>query len=142
MAHFAQIDSNNKVVQVIVVDDANVTGDTSSYITNILGLSGTWVQTSFNTRGGIHTRGGTPLRKNFAGKGFTYDAIRDAFIPPQPYPSWVLNESTCQWHAPVPYPYTASPIMNSGSLDNPTATIRYKWNETNLTWEEYTPSVS
>lgn len=131
MAHFAQIDSDNKVVQVMVVDDINVTDNTSSYITDTLGLSGTWLLTSYNTRGGIHTTGGIPLRKNFAGKGFTYDTTRDAFIPPKPFPSWVLNESTCQWMAPVAYPTVA--LALSGAEHK-----LYKWSESAGNWAEYT----
>ena len=77
-------------------------------------------QTSYNTVGGIHLQGGTPLRKNFAGIGFTYDYQRDAFIPPKPYPSWELNEETCQWNAPTP---------------QPTDGFTYNWNEANIAWE-------
>jgi hypothetical protein len=91
MAHFAKV-VDGIVEQVIVAEQ------------------GTWVQTSYNTRGGVHLDqdlepdGGVALRKNFAGIGFTYDSGRDAFIPPKPYPSWVLDEDTCLWEAPVPYP--------------------------------------
>lgn len=98
MSHFAQIDENNVVVQVIVAEqdfiNSGVVGDPSR-----------WIQTSYNTRGGEHILGGTPLRKNYAGIGYTYDAVRDAFIPPRPeYESWILNEETCLWEPPVPYP--------------------------------------
>lgn len=96
MAHFAKV-RDGLVVQVIVADpdffDSFV--DTSP---------GQWLQTSYNTHGGQHLQGGTPLRKNFAGVGFTYDPARDAFIPPKPFPSWVLNEESCLWEAPVPMP--------------------------------------
>ena len=77
-------------------------------------------QTSYNTRGGVHILGGTPFRKNHAGKGWKYDETRDAFIPPKPYPSWSLNETTCLWDPPV---------------DRPTDGQRYTWNETNQTWD-------
>jgi hypothetical protein len=82
---------------------------------------GDWIQTSYNTRGGQHTLGGTPLRKNYAGIGYTYNAQLDAFIPPKPYASWVLDEETCLWNAPVARPTDG----------------RYKWNEDSLMWEEY-----
>ena len=97
MAHFAKINEQNIVEQVIVADqefiDSGAVGDPSI-----------WVQTSYNTYGGVHKTGGTPLRKNYAGIGFAYDRERDAFIPPQPYPSWTLNEETCLWESPIPYP--------------------------------------
>lgn len=97
MSHFAQINENNIVTQVIVIEqdviDTGAFGDPSS-----------WIQTSYNTHAGIHQLGGMPLRKNYAGIGYTYDTTRDAFIPPRPYNSWVLNEDTCLWEAPVPMP--------------------------------------
>lgn len=91
MAHFAEIDANSIVKRVIVVPDSEEANG-AAWCANLLG--GTWVQTSYNGR----------IRKNYAGIGFTYDATRDAFIPPKPYPSWVLNEATCRWEAPVPMP--------------------------------------
>jgi hypothetical protein len=100
MAHFAQLDENNVVLQVIVVhnndckdadgNESEVVGQT--FCSNLLG--GTWKQTSYN---------GT-IRKNYAGVGYTFDATRDAFIAPRVFPSWTLNESTCRWESPVPYP--------------------------------------
>lgn len=109
MAHFAEIDSNNTVVRVLVVpDDAEDRG--KDYLANDLGLGGTWVQTSYNAR----------IRKNYAGVGFTYDAERDAFIAPKPFDSWLLDEETCQWKAPVEYP---------------TDGVMYQWNEDNKDWE-------
>ena len=92
MAHFAKIE-NGKVTEVIVAEQ--------DFINN---LPGYWIQTSYNTLKGIHTLGGTPLRKNYAGVGYTYDTLRDAFIAPKPFPSWVLNEETCSWDAPKPRP--------------------------------------
>jgi hypothetical protein len=92
MSHFAKIE-DGVVTNVLLADQAFI--DTQE---------GTWVQTSYYTFGGIHTDGGTPLRKNYAGIGFTYDSSKDAFIPPKPFNSWVLNETTCQWDAPVDYP--------------------------------------
>jgi hypothetical protein len=109
MAHFAKI-KNNKVVQVIVAEQEHI--DT---------LNGEWVQTSYNTFGGEHKLGGTPLRKNFAGIGYTYDRVKDAFISPNPYLSWTINETTCLWEAPVAYP-------DDGK--------EYIWNETTTSWDE------
>ena len=114
MAHFAQIDDNNVVIGVIVAEqdfiDSGAVGDSSK-----------WIQTSYNTLGGVHKLGGTPLRKNFAGVGFTYDSTKDAFIPVKLYPSWVLDEDTCTWVAPVARP-------TDGKL--------YAWDEEILNWEE------
>lgn len=92
MAHYAEI-VNGVVVQVIVAEQ--------DYIDT---LSGEWVQTSYNTHAGVHMLGGTPLRKNYANIGYTYDSVRDAFIPPSPDPTWVIDEQTCQWVPPIPYP--------------------------------------
>ena len=100
MSHFAKLDENNIVIFVTKgrqEDDGKEaelcarTGDR-------------YVQTSYNTRGGVHLLGGVPLRKNYAGIGYTYDEARDAFIPPKPYASWNLNEDTCLWEPPVPHP--------------------------------------
>jgi len=103
MAHFAEVDSNNVVLRVLVVgDDQEHRGQ--EFLANDLGLGGTWLKTSYNTQGGVHTLGGTPFRKNYAGIGYTYDAGRDAFIPPKPFNSWTLDEETCLWNAPVAYP--------------------------------------
>jgi len=91
MAHFAEIDSDNKVIRVIVVsNDLEANGAQWCHDT----YGGTWVQTSYNAT----------IRKNYAGQGYTWDPVRDAFIPPQPYPSWLLNEDTCRWEPPVPMP--------------------------------------
>jgi len=96
MAHFAQIDDTNTVIDVVVVsDDQEHRGH--EFLAIDLGLGGTWLQTSYNTYGGQHRLGGTPLRKNYAQIGFTYDPVRDAFIPPQPHPDLILNENTCLW---------------------------------------------
>lgn len=116
MAHFAELDANNVVVRVIVVPDT-VESVGEQYCHDLLG--GTWKQTSYNTRGNEHILGGTPFRKNYAGNGYTYDELIDGFIPPQPYPSWLLNETTCLWEPPVPYPTDGN---------------RYRWDETNLEW--------
>lgn len=90
MAHFAQIDNNNTVTQVLVIEQEVI--DTGAF-----GPKESWIQTSYNTHAGIHTLGGVPLRKNYAGIGFTYDPVRDAFIPPKPEGNFVLDEDSCLW---------------------------------------------
>lgn len=116
MAHFAQIDENNVVTRVLVIEQDVID-------TGLFGEPSTWIQTSYNTIGGVHTLGGTPLRKNYAGIGYTYDSVRDAFISPKPYASWTLVEDTCQWQAPVP-------MNDDGKF--------YTWNEDTLSWDEFT----
>lgn len=118
MAHFAQLDDQNVVTQVIVVhnNDCQVDGVESedagiAFCKSLFGANTNWKQTSYN---------GT-MRKNYAGIGFTYDAERDAFIPPQPYASWVLSEEICRWGAPTPMP-------TDGGL--------YQWDEATTTWKE------
>lgn len=113
MSHFAEIDENNKVIRVLVVEKEFVD-------TGILGNPNNWIQTSYNTYGGIHSLGGQPLRKNYAGIGYTYDIEKDAFIPPKPYESWLLNEDTCLWKSPIKYP-------DDNKL--------YIWNENIKNWE-------
>ena len=121
MAHYAQLDENNVVTQVIVVGNENApTEEAGQEFIASIGLTGTWLQTSYNTYGGEHLLDGLPLRKNYAGIGFTYDEVRDAFIPPIIYPSWVLNEETCHWEPPTPYP-------NDGGT--------YQWVEDDLNWQ-------
>lgn len=113
MAHFAKI-VDGMVTQVIVADP-------EFFETFVDTSPGEWIQTSYNTRGGVHTLGGNPLRKNYAGIGFTYDRERDAFIPPKPFESWVLNEETCLWDSPIPYP-------NDGNV--------YEWDEPSQSWKQ------
>jgi hypothetical protein len=120
MAHFAQIDENGIVQQVLVVDDRHADRG-QDFLAIDCGLSGVWVQTSYNTVGGEHLFGGTPMRKNFAGVGMTYDENRDAFYDPQPHASWSLNEESCIWEAPVARP-------DDGKL--------YNWDEDSLSWIE------
>ena len=117
MAHWAELDQNNIVTRVLVGSNEDVDEGYQWLIDN---LGGTWVKTSYNTQGGVHSLGGTPLRKNYAGVGHLYDETRDAFIPPKPFNSWILNESTCLWDAPVDYPA-------DGNM--------YTWNEENMAWE-------
>lgn len=118
MAHFAEIDSNNLVMRVLVVDNEHEANG-QHYLAEEVGLGGKWIQTSYNTYGGEHKNGGTPLRKNYAGIGFIYDEEKDAFIPPKPYTSWILNEETCLWEAPIPYPLDEN---------------AYVWDEMSLSW--------
>ncbi len=113
MSHFAKV-NNGVVVQVIVAEP-------EFFDTFVDNSPGEWIQTSYNTYGGAHRLGGTPLRKNYAGVGFTYDAQRDAFIPPKPFPSWVLDEETCLWNAPVA---------------RPTDGKDYQWDEQTTNWIE------
>lgn len=121
MAHFAKV--NNGIVEQVIVAEPEF------FDTFVDSSPGQWIQTSYNTRGGVHYDPNTnqpsadqskALRKNYAGIGYSYDAQRDAFIPPKPYASWVLDEQTCLWNAPVPYPTDGG---------------RYTWNEANQTWD-------
>ena len=112
MAHYAKV-VDNIVTQVIVAE-------AEFFDTFVDSSPGTWLQTSYNTHGGVHLDGGTPLRKNYAGVGFTYDATKDAFIPPQLYPSWTLNDETCLWNPPTAYP-------DDGKI--------YTWNESTTAWD-------
>ena len=107
MAHFAKIDEDNKVVAVHVVSNDIATDEQAGidFLKSLYPDSNLkWVQTSYNTYGGVHKLGGTPLRKNFASIGWTYDENKDAFIPPKPYNSWVYNENTADWDPPVERP--------------------------------------
>lgn len=101
MAHWAELDENNVVVRVLVGNNEDTNEGYDWLIEN---LGGTWVKTSYNTHGGVHSEGGTPLRKNYAGIGYSYNEPLDAFIPPKPFESWLLDEETCLWEAPIPYP--------------------------------------
>ena len=128
MASFAKIGLSNKVIEVHSVHN-DVLKDAGGIEQEVLGIDfltkltgwSIWKQTSYNTLGGVHRLGGTPFRKNHAGIDYTYDEDRDAFISKQPYPSWTLNETTCQWEAPVAYP-------DDGK--------RYNWNEATTSWDE------
>lgn len=106
MAHYAFLDKNNVVTRVIVGRDEDDLVDGVTDWETYYGDNAGQVckRTSYNTYGGVHTQDGTPLRFNYAGIGYTYDEERDAFIPPKPFDSWVLNEATCLWEAPVAYP--------------------------------------
>jgi hypothetical protein len=118
MAHWAELDENNIVLRVTVGDNHEPDEGYQWLIDN---LGGTWVKTSYNTFSGQHFLDGTPFRKNYAGIGYTYDEVSDAFIPPKPFESWILDQETCQWNAPVNYP-------NDGKI--------YEWNEDEISWDE------
>jgi len=134
MASFAKIGINGKVIEVQsvvneVLHDSNGVEQESigiDFLTKLTGWS-IWKQTSYNTLKGEHSLGGTPFRKNHASIGYTYDEDRDAFIPPKPYNSWLLNETTCIWEPPIAEPtLTQEEIINNNS---------YRWNEDNQTWD-------
>lgn len=112
MGHFAKV--NNGIVEQVIVAEPEF------FETFVDTSPGEWIQTSYNTRGGVHAQGGEPLRKNYAGIGFTYDIKRDAFIPPKPFNSWTLNEDTCLWDAPVKHP-------DDGKM--------YEWDEESKSWK-------
>jgi len=116
MAHYAELNHENIVIRVIPGWDETVKSDMEQIL--LLETGNTWKRTSYNTQGGQHPDG-KPFRKNYAGIGYKYDAQRDAFIPPQPFPSWILNESTCLWDAPTPMP---------------TDSQRYYWDEATTSW--------
>jgi hypothetical protein len=119
MSHFAKVE-NGIVTQVIVAEQDFIN-------TGAVGDPSSWVQTSYNTQGGVHRNGGTPMRKNYAGIGMVYDAGRDAFYAPQPYPSWILDESTCYWSAPIAMPESTMPTeTEAGTLWN--------WDEATVNW--------
>ena len=103
MAHFAKLGAGNIVLTVTVVSNDVATTEQAGvdFLNNLYNTRDVWKQTSYNTKGGEHKLGGTPFRKNYAGVGYTYDQTKDAFIPPKPYPSWILNEETCLWEAPL-----------------------------------------
>jgi len=122
MAHFAKLGKGSKVVAVHVVSNDIATTEQAGidFLNTLHGTNDVWRQTSYNTKGGEHTLGGTPFRKNFASLGYKYDDTRDAFIPPKPFKSWTLNEDTCRWEAPVAYPDDDK---------------RYNWNEETTSWD-------
>jgi hypothetical protein len=121
MAHFAKLSENNIVLNVIVVADSDAPTEAKgkAFLRKLYNNTDTWIQTSYNTYGGVHATDGTPLRKNYAGIGYTYNADEDAFISPKPYDSWTLNKTTFLWEAPVTYP-------TDGNL--------YEWKEDTKEW--------
>ena len=122
MAHFAKLGVGDIVEKIHVVSNDVATTEQAGidFLNNLYNTRDVFKQTSYNTYGGEHKLGGTPFRKNYANKGYTYDQERDAFIPPKPYASWTLNESTCRWDSPVDYP-------DDGKI--------YDWNEETQQWE-------
>jgi len=126
MAHFVEINNEKKVIRVIVLEDKD-TQDADGNEVESIGIKyledafgGTWLKTSYNTIAGKHVKGGIPFRMNYAGIDFIYDEKKDAFIPPQPFSSFVLNKNTCQWEPPIEYP-------NDGK--------DYTWNEDTKSWD-------
>ena len=127
MAHFAKLNQENIVIAVnivhnneLLVDGVESEQKGIDFLNTLHKTNDVWKQTSYNTSGGVHRLGGTPFRKNHAAKGYTYDAGRDAFIAPQPYASWTLNNDTFVWYPPIPYP----------DDDN-----EYQWNEETTSWD-------
>ena len=122
MAHFAKLDENNVVVFVTVGrdEDNGLEAELSARTGDV------YKQTSYNTHGGVHSLGGTPFRKNYAGLGYTYDPTNDVFYAPQPYPSWTISAPTWTWTSPVPYP------TDVGTEESPK---RYTWNEETKAWD-------
>ena len=122
MAHFSKLGTGNIVEKVeIVSNDIAITEqDGIDFLNNLYKTTDLWKQTSYNTKGGVHKLGGTPFRKNYGGIGFKYDQTRDAFIPPKPFDSWTLNETTCLWEAPI---------------SKPTDGQEYIWNEADQSWD-------
>jgi hypothetical protein len=122
MAYFAKLGVGNKVLAVHTVSNDIATTEQAGvdFLNNLFNTRDVYKQTSYNTFGGEHLLGGTPFRKNYAGIGYSYDQTRDAFIPPKPFASWILNETTCDWEAPVALPDTEN---------------RYNWNEETKQWD-------
>ena len=122
MAYFAKLGVGNKVLAVHTVSNDIATTEQAGvdFLNNLFNTRDVYKQTSYNTFSGEHLLGGTPFRKNYAGIGYSYDQTRDAFIAPQPFASWILNETTCQWEAPVALPDTEN---------------RYNWNEETQQWD-------
>jgi hypothetical protein len=122
MAHFAKLGPGNIILTVEPVSNDIATTEQAGidFLNNLYNTRDVWKQTSYNTVGGVHLNGGTPLRKNYAGIGYSYDQTRDAFIPEKPFHSWTLNETTCLWDSPVVYPTDGK---------------RYLWNEETKQWD-------
>jgi len=122
MANFCKLGIGNIVEKIVVVSNDIATTEQAGvdFLNNLYGTNDAWKQTSYNTRGGVHKLGGTPFRKNYAGIGWKYNQTRDAFISPKPFNSWILNEETCLWEAPVALPDTEN---------------SYNWNENTQQWD-------
>lgn len=136
MARFAKLDENNVVISVHTVHNNELLDEQGNeseqkgidFLTALHGHT-LWKQCSYNTYSGVHVLGGAPFRKNYPDIGFTYDEARNAFIPPKPFASWILNESTCVWDPPIPRPYHED--------ENVAKMYRYLWDEENNGWIEY-----
>jgi len=130
MAHFVELDAQNVVLRGVVIGDKDCLDQDGvenesvgiAFCQSLFGADTVWKQTSYNTYGGVHAGGGTPFRKNYAGNGYVYDETRDAFIAPSPFASWVFNESTCLWEAPIPKP-------------DDTDTEIFVWDEDQVLWQ-------
>ena len=122
MAHFAKLGVGNKVLEIVTVsnDVAKTEEDGANFLNNLFKTNDIWKQTSYNTRGGVHRLGGTPYRKNYAMVGGRYDMYADAFVDPKPWGSWILNETTYLWEAPI---------------DKPDDDRSYRWNEDTKQWD-------
>ena len=125
MAHFAKLGTGNIVTAVHVVSNDVATTEQAGvdFLNDLYKTRDVWKQTSYNTKGGVHLLGETPFRKNYASIGYTYNQTKDAFIPPKPFDSWILNEDTCLWEAPVAYPSDGK---------------EYEWDESSTSWKETT----
>ena len=123
MAHFAKLGTGNIVTAVHVVSNDVATTEQAGvdFLNDLYKTRDVWKQTSYNTKGGVHLLGETPFRKNYASIGYTYNQTKDAFIPPKPFDSWILNEDTCLWEAPVAYPSDGK---------------EYEWDESSKSWVE------
>jgi hypothetical protein len=134
MAHFAKLGTDNIVITVHVVSNDIATTEQAGidFLNKLFKTNDVWKQTSYNTRAGVHQLGGTPFRKNYAGKGFHYNQELDAFLPLKEFPSWILNEETYQWDAPI-----AKPVTHTQNLteDNKSIPDVYNWNEQKVKWE-------
>ena len=129
MAHFAELNGDNKVIRTIAVhnnelDNNGVESEAKGilFLKNLFGQNTTWKQTSYNTAEGVHRLGGTPFRKNFASRDMPYDSGRDAFLTIQPFPSWTFNETSCSWDPPIPEPESST---------------RHRWDEETQAWVDY-----
>ena len=136
MAHFAKLGVGNIVEKVAVVNNDVATTEQAGidFLNTLYKTRDVWKQTSYNTREGVHILGGTPFRKNYAGVGYTYDQTRDAFIPPKVYPSWIIDEDTCLWKAPIDKPVT----YDDGEVteDGTPVPDKYIWIEEKAKWEK------
>jgi len=144
MAYFAKIVGTNNIVtevcsvgnDILMKDGVEDEQQGVEFLHNLYKNKYTYIQTSYNTSGGQHKLGKTPLRKNYAGVGYTYDKDRDAFIPPKAYPSWVLDEETCRWNAPTPLPDDALFVTLEKDEELGESGKKYIWDEDTVSWKE------